>query len=191
MTENIAQARSGVHMSSVLLNDAGLRTAWRLPAIIYFAAATLLAGAFALTQWLGIPFVDLTRDAAIVYTKEAPLYGGYLSNLGAVLWTISATSCFFAAATLHPSHPMRREMWLFLMWFGALTAILLVDDLFMMHEFILQQFGRSQKGMVLAEGLLAVWIFLRFQKCILKTHWILISRWRSSRRNITICWRMV
>jgi hypothetical protein len=137
------------------------------PVSVYLVSAAVVTSAFLLTESAGIPFVALTRDAAVAHSKDAPMYGGFLSNLGAMLWTSAAAVCFFAALTnLRSDDPEHHERRAFLLTLGALTALLLIDDLFMVHELILKHFGRSQKATLLVQGALAVWMLWRFRKLI-------------------------
>jgi hypothetical protein len=144
--------------------------------LVYLSALAVLGGAFVLTESLGIPFVTLTRDAAIAHTKEAPFYGGYLSSVGVVLWATAAAVCLFVAATpAQVEDAARRETRLLLATFGLLTAILLVDDLFMVHEALLQFTGRGQKAVLLLQGALTLWMLWRFRDAIVDTNWLLLA----------------
>lgn len=75
-----------------------------------------------------MPVGTLTRDPAAL--TGAPPYAGLLSHLGVLLWCAAATVCFLAGALV-------RRVRALLFGFGALTAALLLDDLFLLHEAVL------------------------------------------------------
>jgi hypothetical protein len=149
---------------------------WVAPIALYVAAIALLVVAFLLAERQGVPFVRLTADAAIAYTDDAPFYGGYLSSFGMLFWSTAAGICLFTACTLAPSTDARRETRGFLATLGLLTAILLVDDLFMVHEAIYQLTGRSQKRVVLIQGMVLAWMLWRYRATIHRsTNWMLLG----------------
>lgn len=80
---------------------------------------------------------DATRDAIDV--TGASIYVGALSNLGVVLWVVTAACCLFAAAILRSSNSSSTDI-RFLAATGLVTAIAAVDDLFLLHERVLTQF---------------------------------------------------
>lgn len=65
-----------------------------------------------------------------------PMYSGFLSNIGALCWCATATTCFLTAALLHAKSAPKPYRGFFL-WAGGITTMLLVDDLFMFHDLIL------------------------------------------------------
>lgn len=79
-----------------------------------------------------VPFSDLTRDPlAILGKKDAP-HLGFLSNIGALLWCTAAAVCAFIGLRLVVDGGRRAG--LFLLAAAGFTAVLLIDDLFMVHE---------------------------------------------------------
>lgn len=75
-----------------------------------------------------VPVRELTADVASV--TQLPIYTGLISNLGFLMWGAAVTICFFAVRLLWGS-----GLWV---WFfiasGAFTLLLLLDDMFMLHE---------------------------------------------------------
>jgi hypothetical protein len=103
--------------------------------------AVLLALTLALKERLGVPAGHLTRDPLAVL--NAPPHVGLLSNVGVLLWAVSATACLFCAAVVGRRAGGTRR---FLLASGALTTVLLLDDLFMLHEAVLPgSFGIPEK----------------------------------------------
>jgi hypothetical protein len=149
---------------------------WIAPVSLYVPAVLLLGVAFLTSTRFGIPFDRLTSDAAIAYTDDAPFYSGYLSSFGMVLWSTAAGICCFAAFTLTPNTDERREARTFLATLGLLTAVLLVDDLFMIHEALYRLTGKSQKRVVLVQGLLLAWMLWSHRATISRsTNWPLLG----------------
>ncbi len=101
--------------------------AWGLTAVVLavvIAAAVVCAAK-------GINYGIISRDA--VQVARIKFYTGYLSSFGTVLMCAAATGCFMAALAV-PPRPREGVTRGFLLASGLLTAILLVDDLFLMHE---------------------------------------------------------
>jgi hypothetical protein len=144
--------------------------------VLYLPAVALLLGAYALAQVIGFEFVVLTRDPVIVVTKEAPFYGGYLSSLGAVLWSTSAAICLFTASILRPADEPSRGMRRFLLGVGALSAMLLIDDLFMVHDGLLPALvGKGERTTLLVMGTFAVILLWRCRRTIWNTRYELLA----------------
>jgi hypothetical protein len=91
-----------------------------------FVALFLLFGALR-----DIDFDTLARDPIAV--AALPWYTGALSNLGVMLWVAAATACFLAAA-LAGRAGLGRDLLGFLLASGAVSSVLAVDDLFLIHE---------------------------------------------------------
>jgi hypothetical protein len=106
--------------------------------------AVILAGFGALSivdLTTGLDASDLVRDPAAV-SRSAPWYG-VVSNIGVLLWCAAAAICLFSALLLR-NDPERRRSALFLLSAGLITSVLLVDDLFMVHEWLLPKLGISE-----------------------------------------------
>lgn len=101
--------------------------AWLLP-----AAAAVVASVGLLAAAVGRPAAYLTRDpAAAVRDGDCSTectYAGLLSNLGVLVLAAGVTTCVLAAMVLGPRE---RAPW---SWGGVLLGVLLVDDLFGMHD---------------------------------------------------------
>ncbi len=78
-----------------------------------------------------ISYVNMFRDP-IAILDGYPLIG-FMSNIGTLAWTIASTValfCYFFLRKNGYSSPGIN----FLKWMGLLTLVLLVDDLFLLHE---------------------------------------------------------
>jgi hypothetical protein len=74
------------------------------------------------------------RDPAAV--TQSPPWTGLFSNIGVLLWCGAAAVCLFTAVILRRI-PGERRLAGFLLAWGLLTVVLMLDDLFMIHEFLL------------------------------------------------------
>ena len=102
------------------------RPFWRDPAFGVAAALFLLAGKVTLVSaWGGVHIAVLVRDPAAHF--GFPPYAGLISHAGIALLTATA-ACALMAALLGAPH--RRA----LLAAGMLSAVLAVDDLFLLHE---------------------------------------------------------
>jgi hypothetical protein len=81
-----------------------------------------------------IPVSELTED--ITALAGVPLYTGALSQIGIVLWAVTAGICFFSAHMTSEDH-RQKDLRLFLLLGGCLTVFLMLDDLFRVHERLL------------------------------------------------------
>lgn len=59
----------------------------------------------------------------------------FLSNLGALLWCASCTICFFTAYSIQSKY--RKKDFDFLLYSGIFSLILLFDDFFMVHDYLI------------------------------------------------------
>lgn len=80
------------------------------------------------SQLTHVELAQLTRDPMAVAKGKA--YWGALSNLGNLIWGGAAAVALFSAYVL----PAPQSARLFLAAIGALTAVLMLDDMFMLHE---------------------------------------------------------
>lgn len=151
--------RGGQHLATTL-------TVWYGPplALIVFIA------------WVSVqtkvPVSDFTRDPTAVL--QASPFVGLLSNLGVLLWCTATAVCLFCAAVLR-CQSLREEAPRFFLAAGLLTLLLLVDDLFRLHDFILPTYGGlAQEAFYLSYGGLAGLYLIRFRVVLLKTDFPLL-----------------
>jgi len=104
------------------------------------AIVTTLASLYA--DFLGIEFRDLSREPASV--AHVPNYSGAYANLTILLWQVPATSALLTSVLLRKLGGHRSDAAMFL-YLGVITAVMAIDDGFLLHETIREQFGISQK----------------------------------------------
>lgn len=90
----------------------------------------LLALLIALAGWLDLPPSAFMRDLAAIAGINP--FNGVVSHLGAILWSATAAITLFSGLLLPPGGIRRC-----LLFFGTLTALLLADDLFLIHDKIM------------------------------------------------------
>jgi hypothetical protein len=103
------------------------------PGTVYAMALLVPVLAMAAALWAGLAPTEMLRDPIMVAGGEQnEFYLGLFSNLGVVLWTAAAAICLFAASEL--SGEPNRQARQFLLYAGLFTLLLMLDDLFMLHE---------------------------------------------------------
>ena len=120
----------------------------------------------------GIPIPTLTRDALQVL--EAPAYVGVVSTFGGLLWAGTAGICLFAAAAIH-GRSGTTEVSRFLLASGGVTLLLMLDDVFLMHDVVLPIHAGIPEVMVyLAYALVLMGFLALFRGVIAATDFLLL-----------------
>jgi hypothetical protein len=139
--------------------------------VSHIFAATVVLAVVGLGRALGMPIRVLVRDPAAVSGTSAAV--GFLSNLGIVLWASAAAIALFSAVLLgrsrHPSDYAR-----LLVAIGALTLVMMLDDLYMLHERILPRLtGIEMDISAYAYAAAIAAIAWRWRAVILRPGWVL------------------
>ncbi|WP_242916576.1 hypothetical protein [Pontibacter liquoris] len=144
------------------------RTALYGVTFLYLLALLILA-AIALQPYVKVS--DLTRDAIVI--AKGRIYYGLLSNIGILLWCAAASCCLFSAWLLNVANIKRNRLFLFCA--GLLSAILLFDDFFMLHELVIPKlFGIKEIYVVATYPLLILAFLLYFRNAILNTSYLVL-----------------
>ena len=101
--------------------------------VAYVAISGVLISVAIIGAWYDVPMSGFTRDPAAVHNANP--FTGVLSNIGILFWCSAAAVCFFSAAI--QVKEARVKIVPFLLFSGLLTAVLLLDDLFMLHETVI------------------------------------------------------
>lgn len=104
---------------------------WRGVIVVQGLALAAVGMSATLAHVAGVPFSHLSRDPAAVL--GGPFVTGYLSYLGACLWCVAATVALFSALLARGGGGEDRGPMFFLAT-GLLSALMLADDLFMVHD---------------------------------------------------------
>lgn len=140
----------------------------RLAVLANLATVVVLGIALLLGRRAGVWLATLTRDPT--QAAGVPFYYGLLSNLGVVLWAACAAIALFAATRLPPGRDRSR-----LGGLGAVTAVLVLDDLLMIHDEVMPVYlGIPEEAVeVVYLLLLATWA-LRFAPDLLRPPLLLL-----------------
>ncbi len=131
-----------------------------------------LGGTFILSVFVLITIISVN----LLFTDRIPLVtgdGSFLSNVGIILWCVSATVCLFASMLIVDNKlPQARH---FLMCSGLLTAYLLFDDFFELHErYFPMFFNIDEKIIYIILGIATSTIIIKYRQLILRTHYIVM-----------------
>jgi hypothetical protein len=158
----------------------GLLAAWAAqlralrPVLIAAYIPTLLAVAAALvvSQLSGVPMRRFFIDTVSEF--NAPMYVGLFSNFGVVLWCGAASVCLFGGWLLLKRPGCREPSW-FLLCAGLISAMLMFDDLYLLHEELLPDHTFIPQKLVFAVYGVVLLVFLaRFRNLILSTRYLLL-----------------
>ena len=162
--------------------------------IIYIPAVCVLGGLLIMHWLIGLELSYVTGDTHAVFyeiirdiqqqTPEVslvrlkslhlPIYTGFISNIGFLLWCSTTAICFFVCI-LVAKKPKLNLSSSFFFWSASLSGILLLDDLFLIHEHIGPIYlGINEKIIFIFYGLSILTYFLRWQRQILKTEYLLL-----------------
>lgn len=134
--------------------------------ITFLPAVFILTAIAAVSVIYQIPPPIMTRDVAAIANVQP--HTGLLSNLGVLLWCATFTLCLFAALMLRKISP--REIFRFFLSSALLSMYLLLDDLFLIHEWLVPHYvGISQEIVYLLLALAVLSYLVVFRKIILRT----------------------
>jgi hypothetical protein len=145
-----------------------------LPLAMYAYGMAVLILVMVIIIWYiyKIPIATLTRDP--VQLLNGRPYTGMLSNLGIILWSATAGICLFVVVLKFPFPEYKRERQFFLLAF-VLTMVLLLDDLFLLHDVILpEDLDISENYLYAVYGVLSLLFIIYFRKDILQTPYLLL-----------------
>ena len=119
-----------------------------------------------------VPFHDLTRDPLAI--AILPFYYGVVSNVGAIVWAGAASICLFVffstSGTVLP-----KRMRSYLLFSGLLTSMLLLDDLFLLHEqFFPEYMGIGKRIVIACYGALTILHFAVFRRIVQETEYLIL-----------------
>jgi hypothetical protein len=139
----------------------------------YVAVAVLLA-AVAGSAWSSGTAPSLfTRDPAVLLNAH-PLVG-LVSNVGVMLWSATAAIALFTGLVLR-ARQYDRACWLFLLGAGLLTGWLLLDDLFLFHDWLFPEvLGVRSRFLFAAYILVTGGLFFRFRAVVRRTGYLVLA----------------
>ena len=123
-------------------------------------------------EYFQIPVSKFTRDP--IHVLNGHPFTGILSNIGILFWCSTAAICFFSSAILWMNKSTNNSK--FLLFSGLITLLLLLDDLFMLHEIMIPKYLHIPEAAVYAGYLTMVLIYLfKFREEILKAEYTLLN----------------
>lgn len=135
--------------------------------ILYLAMSGLMVFFLLASDLLNMPIEHFTADPAAIYGAHP--FAGMGSNVGILMWCITASLCLFTFFLLNRN----RKNAGFFLFSGLITVILLLDDLFQLHEAIFPWYLNIREELfyvVYAIGM--TWFFVQFRFQILDTEYI-------------------
>lgn len=143
--------------------------------VLYFLAFLLLIGLVVFSVNFDVHFSNLTRDPSSI--SGTPPYYGFLSNLGIIIWSFSVAINFFTYSIIKKRKSMIRDKRLFILYSGFLGLLLLVDDMFLLHETVFPvYFSLNEKIVLVLYAVAMLYFLIRFKTVILKqTNYIFLG----------------
>jgi hypothetical protein len=118
-----------------------------------------------------ISLSQFTRDPAAIMGVHP--FTGVLSNLGILLWCASASVCLFSSLVLL-NQKKRGKNTLFFLFAGCLTFILLLDDLFLLHEVIAPALYIPEKFVFASYVSLVLLMLTKFRTVMIRSKWVIL-----------------
>ncbi len=133
--------------------------------VLYVVTVLFLGLIQIISSNTGIPMYMFTRDP--IAALDGPLYVGFISNVGVLLWIAAGAICLFSFWVLKVNF---NDKFYFLLFSGLFTIVLCLDDLYQLHEMVLPDYiGIPQKVVFLAYGAITLLYLLKFKSVINKT----------------------
>lgn len=144
------------------------------PFLIGLYVPTLILVGFAVFVSIqnDIPISRFMRDPAAILGSN-PLLGVF-SNIGVLLWSVCAGICLFTFAVLRTR--ANKEEWSpFFFFAGLITAVLLMDDFFLLHERIVPRYLKIDEDIISVLYVVMILGYLvRFRRWIVRTDYVLL-----------------
>ncbi len=141
-------------------------------ALLILLGSSLLIGIIMLLKaWKGIPTEQLTRDPNAIF--DAPLYIGFLSQVGIFIWAAAAMICLYSSQLL-PADERHTEERHYFFRAGCLLLLLGLDDAFLLHEQFFPFIGIPENLMYVTYAGLMLSLLLRFSRLIRQTQYPLL-----------------
>jgi len=132
--------------------------------VVYGIVVLLLLLTYIISKRYQIPFKEITGDPASIF--KAHPFTGIVSNIGVLLWCATCAILLFSYVALRKIE--QKHTLLFLLFSGMITGILLIDDLFMLHDYIFYSFGMNQNTMYTLYLIIFITYFIYYRALIIK-----------------------
>jgi len=139
---------------------------------LYLPAGLILLAVYLVSVHTDTPVWMFTRDPADI-THSSPFIG-IVSNICILLWCATAAICFFACVALR--NKAHEKMALFFLLSGLITSLLLLDDLFLLHERIFPQYFHWRQRYIYVSYVSIVLAYLvSFRKIIFENNFFILA----------------
>ena len=146
-------------------------SAWTF-ALVFAPALLLLALTVLVSIGADLPLALFSRDP--MATMNGHPLTGVLSTLGILVWCGAVAICLFSAATLQGLEGCS-SLIRFFAFSGAITLMLALDDLFMIHDDLGERYLRvGEKPVLLVYAALVGWYVISFRRVILRSDFTLL-----------------
>lgn len=140
--------------------------------IAFIISAIILIPTIIASNIYDIPYSKFMRDPVVLLKGD--LYTGWFSQLGCMLWFVTAGFCFLSANLVSKDHPVP-GLKSFLFYSFSLTTFLGADDIFLFHDEIFPYWGFNERVFMLVYVLIVALLILIYYKVIFKTQYILLG----------------
>jgi hypothetical protein len=148
-----------------------LRNLRRALIVVYLPTLLVMGALVVINRSSGIALRSFFIDPVAEF--NAPVYIGFVSNLGVVLLCSGAAACLLAGTLLFGRAGLKRES-IFLLSAGAFTTVLMFDDLFLLHEEVLpERLGIPEPVVYALYGGALLGLFLYNRRQILGSRFVL------------------
>ncbi len=154
-----------------------LETIFKKDSLLLFAKIFVpplffLALLYVLGKMKGIDFSYISRDP--IQLLNGKPYIGILSNTGILFWCFTIAILFFSAK-IASNLGRPKILYQFFFFAGLLTLLMLVDDLFLLHDVIFPDYlNLSEIYFYIFYGLAVVALLYFFRKVILESDYVLL-----------------
>ncbi len=137
---------------------------------VYLPVLLLICATVVVASVEQIPLTHFMRDVTVV--AKVPPYVGALSNIGVLLWCATASMCLLTASVLQPASLAEKG---FLLNAGLFTSLLMLDDLFLIHEkFVPYYLGLPDEAILVVYGALAAALFGYYRQTVYRSDYLLL-----------------
>lgn len=138
-------------------------------ALLLTPAIVLLGVLVFISTRSDIAVANFTRDPLAIV--DAPPYLGLLSNLGITLWSAATAICLFSVSLLG-KRGAPGGVRAFVLLGGLISLLLLLDDLYMLHEYFYPRLGIFEKLAFAGYGVLVLGYLIGFRRQIGDTRFV-------------------
>lgn len=147
------------------MSDIATRRPLRGLLLVYLVVSVLFGVAWLMVKAGDESLEDLTRD--IFSIARLPVYTAFMTHAAVFLWGSAGVIAVFTAAVLRVGSKDRAGAG-FLLAGGLFSLVLMLDDFFLMHEWLVPRFlGLPEEVAFLVYGALGVVFLVVFRRAIL------------------------